>query len=106
MVGYSYLKNLSRNGPILIYSKIYPSNHNVRLAILVIGLSVFLYIRTILDFLLALLHITSFTANSARNNKIDCKVLGALFQFVLFSSSGWHLVLIVELILLIRNPFR
>jgi len=62
--------------------------------------------RTALDFVIAIVHIVSRATRSARNDDTCCKLLGAILQFGLVSSSGWLLVLALDLFLSIRNPFR
>lgn len=66
--------------------------------------------RTVLDFLIALGHIVAFIAHL--QNRPDkartygCMALGAFNVFTLMASNMWYLVLAVDLVKAIRNPFR
>ena len=63
-----------------------------------------------MDFLIAIAHIVSY---GARLTDIDddgrhygCIVVGAFTAFALMASNLWYLVLAVDLLKAIRNPFR
>lgn len=70
--------------------------------------------RTVLDFLIALGHIVAFIARLQNgpdlrysdSRKYGCMALGAFNVFTLMASNMWYLVLAVDLVKAIRNPFR
>ena len=66
--------------------------------------------RTALDSLIALGHIVSVLADLTREGDsgrmVGCSVLGGFNMFTLLASNLWYLVLAVDLMKAIRNPFR
>ena len=66
--------------------------------------------RTVLDSLIALGHIVSALANLTDEGDpgrmVGCSVLGGFNTFTLLASNMWYLVLAMDLVKAIRNPFR
>ena len=71
-----------------------------------------LVFRTVLDSLIALGHIVSALANltdegcEGEAKMVGCSVLGGFNMFTLLASNMWYLVLAMDLVKAIRNPFR
>eukprot|EP00118_Oscarella_pearsei_P016650 m.160912 g.160912 ORF g.160912 m.160912 type:complete len:729 (+) comp38791_c0_seq12:54-2240(+) len=66
-----------------------------------------LFYRTVSDAILAVLGIVV-SAMRLSNNEDDCQGCLApsmIFQFSVFSSSAWYVILAIDLLLAIRNPF-
>lgn len=63
-----------------------------------------------MDMLIAVTHIVSWMGQlseaecNARRN--GCRVIGIINEFALVASSFWYVILAVDLIKAIRNPFR
>jgi len=66
--------------------------------------------RTLMDFVIALSHIISaslkLTEAQTPELLVGCYALGCINQMALFASNLWFLLLSVDLIQAIRNPFR
>ena len=66
--------------------------------------------RTGLDCLMATTHIVSYIAYLTdvenEHKRYGCTVVGAINAFTLTASNAWYLVLAVDLVKAIRNPFR
>ena len=63
-----------------------------------------------MDLLLALTHIVSWIGQlseaECNATRTGCQVIGIINEFALVASSFWYVILAVDLIKAIRNPFR
>ena len=66
--------------------------------------------RTLMDLLIAVTHIVSWIGKlseaECNATRDGCRVIGIINQFALLASSFWYVILAVDLIKAIRNPFR
>ncbi len=67
--------------------------------------------RTLMDLVIAIGHIVAGFAGLAQkdNDCVQgnlCKLLGVINEFALMASNLWYVVIAVDLIRAIRNPFR
>lgn len=63
-----------------------------------------------MDFVIAMGHIISVVSNvsKAENDSalVGCKVIGVINEVALIASNLWYVMLAVDLLKAIRNPFR
>lgn len=63
-----------------------------------------------LDLLIAIGHVVSalagLTEHTGMSSRYGCVVLGGFNTFTLMASDMWYLILAVDLVKAIRNPFR
>ena len=66
--------------------------------------------RTFIDLLLSVVLILSSIpwagSRGIKHNDVGCKILGAVNQFVFVGGLAWYGVMVFDLHLAIRNPFR
>ena len=69
-----------------------------------------LHCRIVIDLLIAVGHIVSGTADltevTGEHSHCGCKALGLFNEFALTASNLWYLILAVDLLKALRNPFR
>ena len=63
-----------------------------------------------MDLMIAVTHIVTTFAHlseaECKATRIGCQVIGIINEFALVASSFWYVILAVDLIKAIRNPFR